>query len=97
MPSMSLLFVGTASVMDMPHSVPLRQGHQLMPRAWCMGPVSANTIPVVSTVSSVRTSIMTFPGILLRTAILMPVGSVSAMDTLRAATLTWLHTWRLEM
>lgn len=34
MPSMSLLFVGTASVMDMPHSVPLRQGHQLMPRAW---------------------------------------------------------------
>lgn len=103
MPSMSLLSVGTASAMDMPHSVPLLQGHQPTPRAWyepsggwsrvgegwawldsaghlpvclhrCTGPVSANTTPAVSTVSSVRTSIMTFPGILLRTATLTPVG-----------------------
>lgn len=34
MPSMSLLSVGTASAMDMPRSVPLRQGHQPTPRAW---------------------------------------------------------------
>lgn len=39
-----------------------------------MGPVSASTILVDSTVSSVRISIRTFPGILLRTAILTPVG-----------------------
>lgn len=39
-----------------------------------MGPVSASTILVDSTVSSVRISIRTFPGTLLRTAILMPVG-----------------------
>lgn len=39
-----------------------------------MGPVSASTTLVDSTVSSVRISIRTFPGILLRMAILTPVG-----------------------
>lgn len=94
--SMNLSSAGTASAMDMLHSVRLHQGPRPMLRAWYMGPVFASTILVGSTVSSVRISIRTFPGILLRMAILTPVGSVSATGIVIAATLTWLCTWHLE-
>lgn len=97
MPSMSWLYVATASAMDTPQSVHLPQGHQPMLRAWCTELASANTTHVASTANSVRISIMTCPGIRLRTAIVMPVGSVSAMGTPTAATSTWLYTWHLAM
>lgn len=66
-----------------------------MLRAWFMGPASANTTLEASTVSSVRISIMTCPGVQLRMATVMPAGNVSAMGMHTAATLIWPYTWHL--
>lgn len=60
-----------------------------------MGPASANITLVASTVSGVKISIMTCPGVRLKMATVMPAGSVSAMGMPTAATSTWPYIWHL--